>query len=365
MHVFLRTASPVLATMMLLIGGCSRNDHNADSGVVTTTGYAATNLLSDQPGTATFTSPNVVNAWGLARDSQSFWIANNGTGIVSVVAPQGSPSKFAPPSSVLDVGKGITGIVANPTSAFVIGPSNNRAAAQMLVASETGQIFAINPNVSASPQLVIDRSASGAIYKGLAVYTASDGSPRLAAADFHNARIDVWDGNFQPIATAVFTDPAVNRGLAPFNIVSIGRNLYVTYAVQDANAEDDVRGAGNGRIDLFDIDGGFVTTLLDGGALNAPWGIARASSSFGVSDGQLIVGNFGDGTLLVMDPTSGANSQVLTSTGDALVIDGLWGLAFGDGQNVGASSALYFTAGPQDESHGVYGVIVPLINTQM
>jgi len=368
MHVFLRTASPVLATLMFLIVGCSSNDHDFDNGNNAAVGFAAQNLVSDQPGVGTLTNPDVVNAWGLARDSQSFWIANNGTGIVSVVAPDGSPSKFAPPSSVLNVGGGITGIVANTTSAFVIGPASNRAAAQMLVASEDGTIFAINGNVAATPQKVIDRTAAGAIYKGLAVYTASDGSARLAAADFHNARIDVWDGNFQPIAS-VFVDPALNRGLAPFNIVSIDRNLYVTYAVQDAAGEDDVRGVGNGRIDVFDIDGNFVATLLDGGNLNAPWGIALAPSTFisslgGSLQGQLIVGNFGDGTMLVMDPTSGASSQLLTPSSNPLVIDGLWGLEFGDGQNAGASSSLYFTAGPQDETHGIYGRIVQQLNPQ-
>lgn len=365
MHVFLRTASPVLATMMLLIGGCSGNDHDADNGVVTTAGFATQNLLSDQAGVATHTSADVINAWGLARDTQSFWIANNGTGILSVVAPDGSPSKFQPPSSVLDVGAGITGIVSNPTTAFVIGPTTNRGAALMLVASESGQIFGINPNVAATPQLVIDSSAAGAIYKGLAVYTASDGSARLAAADFHNARIDIWDGNFQPVATA-FIDPAVNRGLAPFNIVSIGRSVFVTYAVQDATAKDDVAGVGNGRIDAFNVDGGFVSTLLDGGRLNAPWGIAQASSDFASGlGGQLIVGNFGDGTMLIMDPSSGANSQLLTPGGNPLVVDGLWGLSFGDGANVGATSSLYFTAGPAQESHGLYGRIVQQTSVQL
>ena len=107
MHVFLRTASPVLATMMFLIGGCSSNDHDSDNGNTAATGFAAQNLVSDQAGVAAITNPDVVNAWGLARDANSFWIANNGTGIVSVVAPNGSPSKFSPPSSVLNVGPGI------------------------------------------------------------------------------------------------------------------------------------------------------------------------------------------------------------------------------------------------------------------
>ena len=358
MHVFLRNASLLLATT-LAFGACSDDDNDADNGAGTqAAGFISQNLLSDQQGVAINTSANVVNAWGLAMDGQSFWLANNGTGVVSVIAPDGSPSKFAPATSSVNAGPGITGIVRNSTGAFMIGSSNNRAAAQMLVASETGQIFGINPNVSGTPQVVIDNSAAGAIYKGLAIWNASDGSVRLGAADFHNGRIDVWDGNFQPIASVTFVDPTLTEGLAPFNIVAINRNLYVTFAVQDADKEDDVPGVGNGRIDVFDIDGNFSTVLLDRDGLNSPWGMALASNNFATDLGnQLIVGNFGDGTLLAVDPSSGASSQLKTPSGNPVVIPGVWGLQFGSGGSLGSSSALYFASGPSGEQHGLYGRI--------
>jgi uncharacterized protein (TIGR03118 family) len=352
MHVFLRSASLLLAASIAV--GCSDNDHDHDN-FPSTPGFVPEDLLSDESGVAPNVDPALVNAWGLAADSQSFWIANNGTGKILVIAPDGTPSKFSPPAAALDVGPGITGIVANPSAGFLIGPVDNAAPATMLVASETGQIFAINADVAAMPQLVIDRSGAGAIYKGLAIYTASDGSTRLAAADFHNARIDVFDDTFHLIANVVIVDPQLRAGLAPFNLYVAGSTLYVSYAVQDANAEDDVRGVGNGRIDAFDLDGHFVRTLVDGGNLNAPWGMQIAPAGFSDGlDGMLIVGNFGDGTMMAIDPNTGVNAQLLTPASTPIVTDGLWGLLFGNGQ-VGQSSSLYFAAGPADETHGLYG----------
>jgi uncharacterized protein (TIGR03118 family) len=306
---------------------------------------------------ATRTDPALVNAWGLAMDQQSFWIANNGTGQILVVAPDGSPSKFSPPASALNVGPGITGIIANPTNSFLIGAPNNQAPATMLVASETGQIFGINASIASTPQLVIDSSAAGAIYKGLAIVVASDGSTRLLAADFHNGRIDVFDSSFNLMANVTIVDPLVSAGLAPFNLFVANDTLYVAYAVQDEDAEDDVPGIGNGRIDAFDMDGNFQHTLLDGGNLNAPWGMAVAPPDFtGSLDGKLIVGNFGDGTLLAIDQNTGDNALLLAPDGTPLVVDGVWGLQFGNGQ-VGNPSLLYFAAGPDDETHGLYGVV--------
>ena len=356
MHVFLRSASLLLAASIAV--GCHDNDlDNLDAGVPNQ-GFSATNLLSDVQGVAPHFDPTLVNAWGLVSAQQSFWIANNGSGKILVIAADGSPSKFSPPASVLDVGQGITGMIANPTNGFIMGPANNQAPALMLVASETGQIFAINQNVAATPQLVIDRSAAGAIYKGLTIYSASNGQTRLAAADFHNGRIDVFDSSFHLLANVLIVDPTLTAGLAPFNLYVAGSSLYVSYAMQDADKKDDVRGVGLGRIDVFSLDGGFVRTILDGGKLNAPWGMVLAPASFQPSlSGALIVGNFGDGTLLAINPDTGGSAQLLTPAGAPLAIDGLWGLAFGNGQ-VGATNQLYFASGPSDEAHGLYGSII-------
>jgi hypothetical protein len=163
MHVFLRSASLLLATTVAI--GCSDNNNTVD-GATPVTGFVATNLLSDQPTIAPHVDPSLVNAWGLAMDQQSFWIAGNGTGKILVVAPDGSPSKFSPAASALNPGEGITGIIANTTNGFMIGTSSNRAPAQVLVASENGQIFAINPTIAPTPQLVIDRGGAGATTRG-------------------------------------------------------------------------------------------------------------------------------------------------------------------------------------------------------
>lgn len=357
MHVFLRSASLLLATTIAF--GCSDNDNDhRDGGVTPATGFFAANLISDQQGVASHFDPSLVNAWGLTMDQQSFWIANNASGKILVVAADGSPSKFSPAASALDVGAGIDGIVANTTNGFMIGTSTNQAPAKVLVASETGQIFAINPSIASTPQLVIDRSSANAVYKGLAIYTASDGSQRLAAADFHNGLIDVFDSSFHLIANILIVDPNLRAGLAPFNLYVAGSTLYVSYAVQDATRHDDVPGVGNGRVDAFDLDGHFLRTLVDGGLLNAPWGMAIAPAAFNSNlSGALIVGNFGDGTMLAINPDTSANAQLLTAAGTPLTIDGLWGLVFGNGQ-VGTTDSLYFTAGPNGETHGLYGRIV-------
>ncbi len=358
MNVFLRSASVLLAASIM--GGCSETEHPlVDGGITTQPGFVVQPLLSDQTGVAANVNPALVNAWGLAMDSQSFWIAANGSGQVVMVAADGTPSKFPQPASALNVGAPITGIVANGTSGFMIGPTGNQAPAIMLLASESGQIFAINGAVAATPQMVIDRSAVGAVYKGLAIFTASDGTLRLAAADFHNNRIDVFDASFNQLATVIIVDPALKAGFAPFNLAVFGSNLFITYALQDAARHDDVPGVGNGRIDVFDLDGHFIRTLLDGGKLNAPWGMAVATGDFsGAVAGDLIVGNFGDGTLLAINASNGNNAQLLAPGGTPVVVDGLWGIMFGNGQNVGVTSALYFAAGPKGETHGLYGRIL-------
>jgi len=351
-----RSANVLLAAATLV--ACGDNDVEFPDGSVTpSTAFAVTNLTSDQPGVAPNTEPALVNAWGLTMDGQSFWIANNGSGRVLVVAPDGSPSRVSTPAAALQAVPGITGITFNPSNAFLIGPTTNRAPAQLLVASETGQIFAINANVASTPQVVVDRSSAGAVYKGLTILTGSNGVMRLAATDFRNGRIDVFDTNFQLVATVVIIGPNLRTGLSPFNIAQIGNNVYVTYAVRDATGQDDVPGVGNGRIDVFDRDGRFIRTLLDGDSLNAPWGLALAPSTFGPAANQLIVGNFGDGTILAIDPNTGVSAGFLRGVdGNPLVIDGLWGLAFGNNV-VGQSNVLYFTAGPNGETHGLFGRI--------
>ncbi|MGH9648386.1 MAG: TIGR03118 family protein, partial [Bryobacteraceae bacterium] len=145
-------------------------------------------------------------------------------------------------------------------------------------------------------------------------------------------------------------------GFAPFNVMDLGGSIYVTYAVQDPDKHDDVAGAGNGIVDKYDLNGNLVGRLVTGGALDSPWGLALAPVGLSGLGGDLLVGNFGDGSINAYDPNTGALVETLTdANGNPLAIDGLWGLAFGNGGNAGPTSTLYFTAGPGGESHGLFG----------
>ncbi len=194
------------------------------------------------------------------------------------------------------------------------------------------------------------------MYKGLA--DASVGGNQYAyLTNFRTASVDVMKGSGgAPSLTGTFTDPSLPAGYAPFDIANLGGILYVTYAVQDGTKHDDVAGAGNGIVDAFDLNGNFLGRLVTGGALDSPWGLALAPAGFGDVGGDLLVGNFGDGSIHAYNPTTGALVETLTdANGNPLVIDGLWGLKFGNGGSAGPTSTLYFTAGPDGESHGLFG----------
>jgi len=151
----------------------------------------------------------------------------------------------------------------------------------------------------------------------------------------------------------------LSAGYAPFNVQELGGSLYVTYAVQDANGQDDAAGAGHGIVDVFDLQGKLLRRLVTGGELNSPWGLALAPSSFAALAGDLLVGNFGDGTIHVYDPTTGKLVDTLTGPGDTplATIDGLWALIAGNAGNGGSADSIYFTAGPDGETHGLFGVM--------
>jgi uncharacterized protein (TIGR03118 family) len=249
--------------------------------------------------------------------------------------------------------------VFNPTSGFVLSGGQP---ATFLFASEDGTISGWNSSAGASALIVVDNSESGAVYKGLALGDASSG-PSLYAANFSAGVIDVFDRNFsQVILQGSFTDPDLPPGFAPFNIQNIGNRLFVTYALQDEAKRDDVSGQGNGFVDVFDLDGAFIKRLVSNGNLNSPWGLALAPDQFGDFSKALLVGNFGDGTINVYDPVSGAYLGALQdSNGAAISIPGLWALQFGNGGSGGDAHTLYFTAGIASadniEDHGLFGSI--------
>jgi uncharacterized protein (TIGR03118 family) len=334
--------------------------------------YLVHNLVSDLPDTADHVDSNLVNPWGVAFSATSpFWVANNHTGTSTLYDGSGNPLslivQIPSPAGGTAVGAP-TGMVFNGTQSFAVATGKPGL---FLFCSEDGTIVGWNSTVdSTHGKILVDNSASGAIYKGCALGGTAD-APRLYAADFHNRKIDVWDGNLQPVQNAgAFNDTNVPADFAPFNIANINGKLYVTYAKQDADKEDDIQGLGNGIVDVFDMTGAMIGRLVTQGPLNSPWGMVIAPAGFGDFGGMLLVGNFGDGMIHAFNPNSGAFAGTLmglaspgTTTSSPIVIQGLWSLVFGNGGKGGDSGTLYFTAGIPGpggeplESHGLFGSI--------
>ena len=329
-------------------------------------------LVSDGSVPADFTDPNLVNAWGLAFNPQAVvWIADNGTGKSTLYDGTGKPVALVvsiPPGPGETQGSP-TGIVFSGGADFVVKGTTAAGVAatgpaRFIFVTESGQISGWAPNVNTATTFVaVDNSAGGgssrAIYKGLAL--GGNGTTHLLyAADFHNARVDVFDGTFKPVTLApgAFTDPHMPRGFAPFNVQTINGDVFVAYAKQDADAEDEIAGQGLGFVDEFDPNGKLVKRVVERWALNAPWGLALAPASFGRFGGALLVGNFGDGTINAFSPITGHFlGSLRDSHGHRIRIDGLWGIAFGNGVLGQETNALYAAAGPGDEEHGSYTVI--------
>ncbi len=327
--------------------------------------FLQTNLVSDQAGVAQITDPLLINAWGIALSPTggAFWVSDNSTGKTTLYTGDVAGSKFANAGLVVSGLGDPTGQVFNNTTDFKISNGTASGVAAFIFVSEDGSITAWNPAVpppapSTQAQLVVP--ASTAVFKGVTIANNTIGTTTgnfLYAADFHNNKIDVFDGTFKAATLAGnFTDPNLPAGFAPFNIDNLGGKLYVTYAKQDADQHDDVSGAGNGFVDVFDTSGKFQQRLVSGGALNSPWGLTIAPAGYGQFGGDLLVGNFGDGRINAYDPTSGSFAGTLKNTdGDPLTIGGLWGLSFGNGVTAGDKSTLYFSAGPDGEAHGLFG----------
>jgi uncharacterized protein (TIGR03118 family) len=320
--------------------------------------YSQTNLVSDMPGVAAVTDPNLVNPWGISFSSSSpFWIADNGTGLSTLYTSDGSIVPLVvtipPPNGGTDPSKP-TGTVFNSTTNFVVTENGLSGPSVFLFATEDGTISGWNPTVDhANAILAVDNHALGAIYKGLASANTINGS-FLYATNFHDGSVEMYDSNFQLVKT--FTDVDLPVGFAPFGIRNIKGKLYVTFAKQDADKEDDASGTGRGFVDVFDIHGNKLSRLISHGALNSPWGLALAPANFGKFSNALLVGNFGNGRINAYDPTAGTFLGALQDAkGKAIWIDGLWAIAFGNGKAAGPRNALFFTAGPDEEAHGLFG----------
>jgi uncharacterized protein (TIGR03118 family) len=324
--------------------------------------YQQTNLVSDLPQTAAHIDRNLLNPWGIAFiPGQPFFIADNHRGGVRTYDAAGHnvlPVQFAIfPAAGETTRPTPSGIVVNPTDEFIL----DGAPSQFLIAAEDGTISGWASVDGDLPQIAaqaIDNSSHGAVYKGLAVLTPTCCAPFLAVTNFQSGFVEPYTGFFVPLAPpGSFTDPALPAGYAAFGIQVIGDQVFVTYALQDAAKHDPVLAPGHGIVSIFDLEGNFVKRFVTHSGLNAPWGVAKASAKFGRFSNDILIGNFGDGTISAFDPvTAKFLGRLKDKTGKVIVNSGLWGLAFGNG-GTGDPNTLYFTAGPNQKRDGLFGAI--------
>ncbi len=324
--------------------------------------YKLTRLISDKPGVGAQQDTNLVNAWGLVSGPTTpWWVANNHSNTSTLYDGNGNKIPL-----VVTVNGAPTGAVFNGGSAFVVKHESASGPSVFMFATESGVIRGWNPNVpmpapSTKAFTVVDMRGDDAIFKGLAIASTANGD-RLYATDFHNGRVDVFDDQFGAVnVPGAFDDPNIPDGYAPFGIQAVNGMLIVTYAKQDANAEDDTAGAGFGFVDAYDTSGHLLQRIASRGALDAPWGIAWAPDNFGEFSGDLLIGNFGDGVINAYEPESHGQFDIEGSlhrrNGNVMVIQGLWALEFGNGNASGPKNTLFFTAGPNGENHGLFGSI--------
>jgi uncharacterized protein (TIGR03118 family) len=315
--------------------------------------------VSDQPGHAKLTDADVVNAWGLALGPTTpLWVANNGTNTATLYAGGlGGATVTKAALTVVNDSDGVTGQVFNGSADFVVTTPQGSGPARFIFDSESGDITAWAPAATGTHAVVVAH-VPDAVFKGLALWSTSAGT-FLLAADFAHGRIDVFDHTFRQVDLAgeLFRDPRLPAGYAPFDIMTNGDAVTVTYAKQQAGSNDEQHGPGLGIVNTFSNLGTTVTRIASHGTLNAPWGLAIAPSGFGTFSGALLVGNFGDGRIsafrgdkflgLLRDPTN-----------EPVAIDGLWALLPGTA-TTGGVGTLWFSAGPNDEQHGLVGQLIP------
>ena len=367
--------------------------------------YIQKNLVSDIPqpknadGTAVVQDPNLVNPWGITRNAGGpWWISDNNAGTSTIYNGSGVPANFLPDpaGSLFDnfifippPGFAKAGTLAAPTGIVYNGNPNifflNKGTPQgqsaiFIFATEDGTISgwsaAVNVAAGAKPPsinavLEVDHSENGspdgAVYKG-ATSAEHKGSTYLYVTNFRNNRVEVYDSNFQRVhpgeqgfADNAFDDDSMPSGFAPFNIQNIGGSLFVTYAKQNAQRHDDVAGPGNGFVDIYSPGGRLEGRLQHGDWMNSPWGVVWTPRDFGRFSNSILVGNFGSGWIAAFNGFTHEFLGFLQNPDGSLVfIDGLWSLAFGNGGSAGPATTLYFTAGLDGETHGLFGTLTPV-----
>ncbi len=386
-HVSRSLAPAAVIAAAIIAAAAARADDGEDRGN-SPNRYVVTNLTSDIPGVAPNTDSVLQNAWGVAFTpaASPFWVADNATGCSTLYDGQGVPQ--TPPTPLLvkiplpggnvpptackhadpknppnPTPAAPTGLVWNPTTStttgFLVPNQDPPKVATFIFDTEDGTVSAWTggltpPDVAV---LAVDNSP-GAVYKGL-VFGVNANGVFLFATNFRAGTVDVFDHNYQPVTTdGGFNDPSIPAGYAPFGIQNIDGSLFVTYAKQNAAKHDDVAGPGRGFVDVFDTDGHLLQRFASRGALNSPWGVARASFAFGRFRGDILVGNFGNGKINAFDSNGNFLGTLRDNNGKQIKIDGLWTLTLGGGRN-SSSDTLYFTAGPNGETDGLFGTITP------
>ena len=315
--------------------------------------YSWTNFQSDIAGVAQHVDPNLVNPWGMATPSANgpIWVSDNGTGVSTLYNPDGAARSLVvtvPPARHNKDGGNPTGVVFNGTSFFPVTKNGTSAPARFIFVSEDGSISGWNPSVDPMNAVIAVDNSRGhgpnrAIYKGATLGVANSHN-FLYVTDFHSGKVETYDESFHQVNPGGFVDPNLPHGYAPFGIRNFNGQIFVTYAKQDHHKEDDVACPGCGFVNVFDTSGNFQRRLISNGNLNAPWGLALV-------DGELWVGNFGDGQINNYDPATGNFIETLMrADGTPLQFDGLWDL-------LPLGNGVYFTAGIADEEHGLFGII--------
>ncbi len=323
--------------------------------------YLVHNLVADQAGVADHVDPNLVNPWGNAFSATSpFWIGDNGTGLSTLYDGTGTPNAIVvqiPAAGGKTTPGPVTGVIQNSvTTAFLVAPGKQ---SQFAFCSADGAITGWNSSVNAThAQIVLDNSKNGAVYYGCAAAIPTGGTPQMYVANFNSGKVEVYDQTMTPITTALFANPAIPAGYAPFNVQILGGQVWVAYALQNAAKTGWVAGAGNGYVAAYDLTGKLVGPTISGGNLNAPWGMTIAPGTFGTFATALLIGNFGDGKINAYNANSGNPVGTLDDlNGNPIVIPGLWWIGFGNNGSHVDPATLYFTAGPSNQTHGVLGSI--------
>jgi uncharacterized protein (TIGR03118 family) len=339
-------------------GAKGDDDHHRGRHHDRAAGYTVTPLVADQAGAAPTVDPNLVNGWGISQGPTTpWWVANQGSNTSTLYTGAGAPQAL-----VVKVAGGPTGTVFNPGTGFLVSNGTANVPARFIFATLAGTIQAwpTPPPAGTVTFPKVDNSATHAVYTGLAI---SPDASTLYAANFASGKVDTFDSTWAPATLQYgFSDPYLPHGYAPFGIQAIGNSIFVTYAKQPATPGPEVHGPGLGIVDEYSDAGQLLHRVGSFGGLNAPWGIAYAPDGFGKASGELLVGNFGDGRINTFarhgyDGRWQPAGQLRGTDHHPLAIDGLWGIGFGNGQASGPITSLYFAAGPQGGTHGLFGTV--------